>query len=124
MFNIFKKIILVIGFIYTIPVLLIVYMKLDSPFIYKFVLIYLVVLLLLSVVFIINLSSNIRKLKFKKIKKLLLKFIVISSMVWVLSTLFFYITTGELRITDNISMSITFGFLNSFGYMLYEEHVE
>lgn len=121
MFDIFRKIILIIGFIYTIPVLAIVYMKLDGYFFYKFILVYLVVLLLVGIVFIITLFSNIRKSKLKTILKLLLKFVVISFITWVLGVLFFYITKGELRLTDYISNCTMIGFILSFGPMLYEK---
>lgn len=118
-----RKIILVYFalIIWTAIILFIVYRNIEFPFVFQFVVSYVIFLMLVFLYFLITIFLNIRKSKWSTIRKLILKFIIGAIIIWALNVLLIYITKGELRITDKVFGSIVLSFGLTFGEMIFEK---
>jgi len=107
--------------IWTVIVLFIVYRNIEFPFVFQFVVSYVIFLMLSFLYFLIIIFLNIRKSKWSTIRKMILKFIIGSFVIFALKVLFIYLTKGELRISDNIFGTIVLSFGLTFGEMMFEK---
>ncbi|WP_207753084.1 hypothetical protein [Clostridium yunnanense] len=60
-----------------------------------------------------------RKLSMSTIRKMLLKFIIVSFVLWAFNVLFTYLTKGELILNDKILLPIACSFGLTFGEMVF-----
>lgn len=117
-----KKYMYIVLIIWTVMVLFIVYKNIEFPFVFQFVMGYVILLVLVGLYFIITAFLNIRKSKWSTIKKVFIKFIIGSFTLWFLNILFIYLIKGELRITDKIVNSIILSFVFTFGELGIEKN--
>lgn len=116
-----RKIINIVLIIWTIPVLFVVYRNIEFPYVFEFVLSYVLFLLLIFLYYIITIFLLIRKSKWSTTRKILLNFIIGFFSIWALNVLLIYLTKGELRIMDKIFSSALFSFFLSFSELIFEK---
>lgn len=121
MWTTIKRIIYIALIIWTIIVLFIVYRNIEFPFVFQFVVGYVIFLMLTFLYFLITIFLNIRKSKWSTIRKMILKFIIGSFAIWILNVLFIYLTKGELIIMDKFFGSIILSFGLTFGELIFEK---
>ncbi|GKU25168.1 hypothetical protein [Clostridium folliculivorans] len=114
-----KKILYIILLIWTVIALFIVYKKVEFPFVYEFVVSYVICLLLVGLYSLITILLNMRKLNWRTMRKILIKFIIISFAFWACNVLFTYLTKGELILVNKILSSIIASFGLTFGELIF-----
>lgn len=107
--------------IWTVIVLFIVYRNLEFPFVFQFVVGYVICSILTALYILITIFMNIRKEKWNTIRMVIPKFIIIYFVIWVLNILITFLKTGELKITDKIFISVILAFCLTFGELTYEK---
>lgn len=107
--------------IWTVIVLFIVYRNIEFPFVFQFVIGYVIFLMIALVYFFIIIFSNMRKLKWSTIRKMMLRLIICFFIIWALNVLVIYLMKGELRIAYSILNAIVFSFGLTFGEMMFNK---
>lgn len=121
MWTTIKRIIYIALIIWTIIVLFIVYRNMEFPFVFQFVVGYVIFLMLTFLYFLIAIFLNIRKSKWSTIRKMILKFIIGSFAIWILNVLLIYLLKGELEIMNKFFGSIVLSFGLTFGELIFEK---
>lgn len=116
-----RKMMNIVLIIWTISVLFVVYRNIEFPYVFEFVLSYILFLLLIFLYYIVIIFLLIRKSKWSTVRKILLNFIIGFFAIWALNILFIYLTKGELRIMDKIFSSAFLSFFLSFGELIFEK---
>jgi hypothetical protein len=114
-----KKIIYIAVSIWTVLVLFIIYKKVDFPFVYEFVISYVICLLLVGLYSIISIFLNMRKLNWHTTRKILIRFIIVFFAFWTCNILFTYFTKGELILVNKILSSMIASFGLTFGELIF-----
>lgn len=117
-----RKFMYIVGIIWTIMVLFIIYKSIEFPFVLQFVISYFIFALLMCLDFIITIFLNIRKSKWSTIRRRLLQFIIGAFVILALRILFNYLIKGELRIMEKIISSLFISYSITFGYFLFEKN--
>jgi len=121
MWNNIKKVMNIVLIMWTIIVLFIVYRNIEFPFVFEFILAYVVTLLLTFLYIIITIFLFIRKSKWSTIRKMLLNFIIGFFAILALKFLFIYLTKGEFRMMEQLINATILSFFFSFGGSIFEE---
>ena len=116
-FTIIGRVISFIFLIFTLAILIMIFKGTDYN--YVFVIFYIALLCLFLLYSLIAITINIKKLKWKKTSKLLLRWLIWSLSLWIFGVIFIYLTKGELRLTDKIFNSISIAAGSVFGGLVF-----